>query len=217
MVDFVPILRIFETQVLANICKPRGQGYGGEQYWQKNQLCQDDRWINIERFPLLSVFLKLTQFRFEHAAGEVGGQNHWGLRLQQVFDARLAGQAVQSNSLSGIWIKSFACSSLIHHCLVVLVWQAFPNETAGIEVNVYFRISVTSTYLSFKPGSRDIIAGLIRRHCPSNFFPFNLAIAQGIAQFHGPAIRAMTSGQAPICMLMSEDDGKAQAMRSFDT
>ena len=94
MVDFVPILRIFETQVLADLCEPRGQGYGREQHWQNDQLRQDDRWINIECFPLLSVCLKLPQFRFEHAAGKVGGQKHRGVRLQQVFDARLTGQAV---------------------------------------------------------------------------------------------------------------------------
>ena len=74
-----------------------------------------------------------------------------------------------------------------------------------------YKISVIY-HRSFKPGSRDIVAGLIRRYCPSNFFAFNLAIAMGIAQFHGPAIRALTSGQAPMCMLMSEDDGKAQVI-----
>ena len=74
------------------------------------------------------------------------------------------------------------------------------------------KFALIPTYRSFKPGSRDIVAGLIRRYCPSNFFPFNLAIAMGIAGFHGPAIRALTSGQAPVIMLMSEDDGKAQVI-----
>ena len=76
-------------------------------------------------------------------------------------------------------------------------------------------LQIILAYLSFKPGSRDIVAGLIRRHCPSNFFAFNLALAMGIAAFHGQAIRALTTGQLPVCMLMSEDNGKAQVMKKI--
>ena len=37
----------------------------------------------------------------------------------------------------------------------------------------------------------------------------------GIAAFHGQAIRALTTGQLPVCMLMSEDNGKAQVMKKI--
>ena len=82
-----------------------------------------------------------------------------------------------------------------------------------------------------KPGPRELVAGLMKRYCPSNFVvnstalhcnvmnlsyqPFQLAIAQGIVMFHGPLIRHLTSGKAPVSILVSEDNGKAQVESFF--
>ena len=42
-----------------------------------------------------------------------------------------------------------------------------------------------------------------------------LALGQGAVMFHGPLIRHLTSGQLPIHMLVSEDNGKAQVDKCF--
>jgi len=76
--------------------------------------------------------------------------------------------------------------------------------------NAMWKDSIGLIEVSFQPGPRDILAGLIRRACPSNFFPFVVSVAMGIAGFHGPLIRHLTTAQAPVCILMSEDNGTAQ-------
>ena len=47
------------------------------------------------------------------------------------------------------------------------------------------------------------------------FQAFVLALGQGAVMFHGALIRNLTSGQLPIHMLVSEDNGKAQVDKDF--
>ena len=107
--------------------------------------------------------------------------------------------------------------------------------TTEVEGKSFYKSGLVKFFLfkicRCKPGPRELVAGLMKRYCPSNFVvnstalhcnvmnlsyqPFQLAIAQGIVMFHGPLIRHLTSGKAPVSILVSEDNGKAQVESFF--
>ena len=63
--------------------------------------------------------------------------------------------------------------------------------------------------ITMKPASREVFADVIRVSTPgSNFYSCQLALAGGMALFHGRMVRKVTSGQLPVVRVTQQIDLK---------